>query len=455
MKANRALRDRDDAVSTVLGGILFFALVFLMLTVIRFEFVPVWEQDKEAAHMERVSGQFVALKSEVDRQAGNRTAVDVAHPVTLGFTSTSRFFTPSNLPGSLTFASGTAGATVSSDEFLVLSESGRSTAAVDEDWVSITGPTTLDSISDIQHLRIRVVDPWDETHGDNIVLTVTDADGNFAGSLTVYLHRDPPEHFLNSRVTGPSGSIIYDQGEAFHQISTVPYWWVDALEDVLHFTDVLNAAKAPFTLTLTEDGMDGEYTLTYLESRSTGSVLVGTSGVTVSNFSVPLGGGTLAMESAGSHFVDQSFYFENGAVILVQPDGAVMRVEPDFRITAGSPLTRVKMTVPALTGDADSVSQRGTVSVATGTNSARQVQGTAPMLNYTVQTQFPALWSAFFIKAAQDGGLSASAAEFVVTSGPGSATILIYGAEKDPNSTAHDLSVDLSYANIRLAINSR
>ena len=85
MKANRRGRGRpgDDAVSTVLGGILFFALIIMFLIVIRTTFAPVWQEEDEAKHMSAVQGQFAALAGAADSQASNATSQAVGLPVTL------------------------------------------------------------------------------------------------------------------------------------------------------------------------------------------------------------------------------------------------------------------------------------------------------------------------------------------------------------------------------------
>ncbi len=200
--------------------------------------------------------------------------------------------------------------------------------------------------------------------------------------------------------------------------------------------------------------MQGEYTITYLESAGTGSVLVGSSGLTVPDYNATLGGGALHLDSSNSFFVDQDYYLENGAVILVQDGEAAMRIPPDLTIEAGNTLSRVSLTIPALTGDSNSVSQRGTASLSTHTRSATQILGTAPAFNYTVSTQFPSVWSAFFIRAAEDGGLSSAAGEFAVSSTADSATIWIYGSTTSPSSTDPDLSLRLSHADIRVSLHT-
>jgi hypothetical protein len=77
----------QSAVSNVVGGILFFALVVTLFIVIRVNFVPVWEAEREADHMETVQGQFAQIKADVDRMVANRTQAGVSDPITLSRTT--------------------------------------------------------------------------------------------------------------------------------------------------------------------------------------------------------------------------------------------------------------------------------------------------------------------------------------------------------------------------------
>ncbi len=451
MKANRSFRCEDNGVSNVMGGILFFSLVFMFLVVIRVDFVPNWEEDKEAARFTALQGQLAGFKSEADRQATNQTVSEVGHALTIGDRSTSRYLVAPARSGTLSFTPNTATSTVSAPELRVFSRGGQVAGVTSETWQGVGSNVEAD-IQEVQHLRLRVDNPDAKGQGDNVRLTITDAAGGFAGSLEVYIAKSSPEVLLGVRVRASDNAIVNEEVTAYHQSTSVTSFWVDALRDDLGFDDVLRGAEGPFKLTLTKVNLDAHYTITYQKSAGGGSVFVGGSGTVIPSFARTIASGRMDVEATVREFPEYHYHYENGAVILHQDDGAILRVEPGFTVQVLGATTAIKMTVPGLTGAADSVSLPGTATVYLDGQGAAQITGSAPAWTYTVTTAHPDAWKMFFQDAGRRSGLDVGAGEYMVSSTPSSATITIYGKLADPLSTSHDLSIDLTSSNVAVRI---
>ncbi|MGB1587109.1 MAG: hypothetical protein ACPHID_08720, partial [Thermoplasmatota archaeon] len=90
---------KDDAVSTVIGGILILGLVSIMLVTVQTSWVPVWEEADEAQHMELVSRQMSDMRRESHRLTSE--GGQAAMPITPGMVEEGGFFAKPKLPGNV------------------------------------------------------------------------------------------------------------------------------------------------------------------------------------------------------------------------------------------------------------------------------------------------------------------------------------------------------------------
>lgn len=440
MKANRFAMDADTGVSNVVGAILFFALVVTLLVVVRTTWVPAWTSEQESAHMSLVQEQFAGLKSQADKQVSNRSNSPVAEPLTL-YQQRSSFFESPSLPGTLEVQPTGASVNVSTNELTVFSaHSSRVSFGASENWQEHVD--VVESVGLVQHLRIRVLDPESESEGDSVTLRINDAEGAFAGSITVYIDRHPSGYSVKTHVINDTSVTLYNQGESLFQQDQPAMYWINALADELQFRDVLNAAQAPLTLTMTEHGMQGEYAIDFLEDDGSGVLFLGGTGArTLAPYGESFDGGRLVYQGRSSEFPQQRIIFENGAVILEQEEGAVFLYEPTMAVHATGARTLLDMTVPLVGGEGDASSKRGTISLGVQAVQDSGYSATAPRYTYAVTTDHPDLWASFWRIAFGDAGLQESAGHFTVSSGPGAASFTLYGPTTDPASTVHDLNV--------------
>lgn len=460
-RSPRAFFDDDSAVSNVVAGVLVFALVMMALVVVRVEFVPAMEKDQEAAHMRTVQGEFLQLRAEAERQATNRTGgLSVSTPLTLSQEDGKwRYFTGSGLPGSLMFDPRKGDATnLSAEELLIFNQDGEDMFGIDEDWRQIKPGETLENISKVQHLRIRANDPGSiagPPHGEekgSVTLTVTDADGDFAGDIRVYVMSHPSGYNINTRVRDANQTVLYDQGHAHFNQDQPEFYWVDALAPAAQFRTVLSHAASPFTFTWDQDVLTGHYTISYLEEGENGTVQKGNSGKNVTDWSLEHGAGALMFDSTNRYFLDQDLRLEHGALIVEQAEGATLVGEPEFRASLNSGQTRITTTSVGLSGPPDEVGSRQSVPVEFRATEHATLTATAPAFTWSYPTDHPGLWEDLWRERLASAGLDEGAGEFMISTQPDRATLTVYGTDADPNSDAHDLSLTLRQSTLEVVL---
>jgi hypothetical protein len=440
----------QSAVSNVVGGILFFALVVTLFIVIRVNFVPVWEAEREADHMETVQGQFAQIKADVDRMVANRTQAGVSDPITLSRTTGSRVFATPGLPGSIEFRPGTAGMNLSANELFVYAQNGSSYIIPDEKWKEITSTASVIDISSVAHMRVRVLDPGNAGNGNSFTLTVFDKNGNYAGDMRVIKEGHPSGYSIKSRVRTATNTILYDQGESFFQQDKPALYWVDTFASDTQFGNILRSAEPPLKIQFSSSQLRGEYTITYVSSSA--GVLVGGTGRLITNFESELPSGRLEFTSTNTHYVQQNLLFSNGAVILSQPDGSAFLVPPSFDVRRAGSTVILDLSLPRLSGVAEGSSKRGVATVDNAPGPQTIIEGSAPSFTFNVTTSYPGLWSQFMEERLVLAGLSKTAGHYVITQGTGWIKVTVYGLTTPPASTIHDIRVELQHAVIYTTI---
>ncbi|MES2155635.1 MAG: hypothetical protein V4510_10910 [bacterium] len=453
----------DSGVSTVLGAILMFGLLIITLVTIQAKFVPVWDHDREADHMQIVQGQLSVLKSDVDRQADNRTGLPITDPVTLAAPTGFRFFTQPSPGGSLAFSpAGTGGGfTVSSPQIHVLSQNGRQIFAGSETWTQLITGGSVSSVLDIQNLRVRVlnVDATPTTYdGKSATLTLTDASSQITGAVKVTWLKGSSGFTLQYRtyIGDPSQSgnqPVSVAQDSFDQQALppstcpnrtppppeTPCIYVDLLRSDLQFDQVIALTGTPFTVAISNDGLLADYAMAYtVQPAGGGSTQVGGGGRVIPNYSQNLASGSLTYVQQNNRFPGQTYILEHGGLVLVQSDGSAMVVPPEFSASVVAGQTNIRWVVPALTGSASGIGGVGQASVTLQPTGARvDMVATAPSLTFVVTSLNPTVWTSYWSTTLQQAGLAPP--QFTTSSTATTATLNVYGVQSAPGSTLDDI----------------
>lgn len=454
-------RDRhDQAVSAVIGAILLAGIVLTMLVTVRTQYVPVWQQDDEADHMQTVREQFVGLKSELDRQVGNRTGVTVATPFSLGVEKRSPFsMAPPVTSHGFTFNDDGYGFELFAPRLLVLVNNGTDTAAgLDENWVSTQANPTVSSVSQVQSFRLRIDEVGAGHDTDWTYVRIRDADGVMVGNLTVYQSSDPPDSSVVVKVcrTGATpcrpSDVLYDQGTGFHQSNNVANYIVDLMDPEYRFNKLLAAAKVPLQVEMAQQGWNAMYAITYVPLG--GGAVIGQSnpGYQVfENYTAAFEGGVLTLRNQAERFPAQDFVYEGGAFVLRQGDAAVFASPPPFSVARSGNALRVNLGVPSLVGGNASLGQTSTATVVTGVVNSTILEGQAPRLRMNVTSDHPQLWAGFWREAMADAALD-EGSHFTITVNGALATLDLYGLIADPANLQYDLALSFQHADIHVTL---
>lgn len=81
MKYN--ILQNDEGISPVIGTVLLLAIGMTVLMTVQLNFVPVWNEQEELNHLEKMNDDFKELKSSIESSAVSGTALSI--PLTMGF----------------------------------------------------------------------------------------------------------------------------------------------------------------------------------------------------------------------------------------------------------------------------------------------------------------------------------------------------------------------------------
>lgn len=446
------LADDDRAVAAIVGAIMLVGLLIIVLVTVRTTLVPILEEDAQASHMKRVASQLAQIRSDADRQTARDLTSAIANPLTLGKESIGFFDVPDPNDNVL-FEPGNKPVRVHANLIRVFQENGTDAGNADETWTDIPADNTVTNVSEVRHFRLRIDNVGDgEDDGDHILITLTDADGDFAGEYRVMQRRDPPDNYLEIRTRNAAGTVIVNQPESFFGTQSVSPFWIWVNDPQFLFDRVMAAAEKPMTITLSENGLSGDYTITYVETQGDDSVPVGGGGVVTSPFNETYAGGTLTYRAINGFYVNQDWVLENGALILEQPDGAILRVPPQFDAGVVGSQTSLTVTVPSLVGDRTGVGGKGTLSVTLEGTQHRSIVGAAPRFSMNVTTDHPLLWAAFWKAELNDADLFQNSGHFTIQTGQSWANVTVFGLTTDPASTDEDLTVTLNRATVQVRV---
>lgn len=456
MKANkraaRAHLERDDeAVTSILGAILVVVLLVGVLVTIRLQFVPVWEENAEAAHMLQIENELSTLRAQMDRQTGNTSTGNVANQITLGQSRVS-MFAQRALPPFLSFAPTPAKAlTLDAENMTVFLSNGTLIPLADNEWVEITATTFVDTVQKVLALRLNVSEISSSNIGDSVRIVIEQGNGNYGGEFRLDVEKSQPNNVIRLSTRNAAGDTIFSvaKNELLGGQTFSPYF-VNVMDDDLLFDQVLEAAVKPLSLTLFNNGFGtASYSIVFFEGDGSGSVLVGGGGVSVKNFVRSFNGGTLTYAANNNFLVAQNFVIEHGALILQQENGAVFKVNPGFDVVQVGQTTGVSFTIPTMKGSEKSFSGNLVSIVNTQRSLGQSFSAVTDAFNVTLETGYPDLWADFFRDEFADAGLL-EGDDFALDVTGDTVTLSVLGTA--PVSTIKDIALSVVQANINIRL---
>jgi hypothetical protein len=459
-QAARRRRPDDPGVSTVLGAVLMFGLLIVTLITIQFRFVPIWEQDRQASHMEDLAGQMRLLKSDLDRQSANDTSGPLSDSFQLRKEGGFRFFqgSPSNAQMAFVPAPNGTGITITTCPsgagcaVHLVSRGGQPIFGLTDAWTTFT-TATIANVASVQNLRVRVdlTPPSSYAHGDNATLTIYGA-ANSVQPLgrAVFTFLDfSSEQALQVQIFDAAGKEVSSDIEAFFQQTVIDWLYFDLLRPELLLPQVLATGQPPYRFELAQDNLLAQYQIAYVDS--TQGPIGGAAGVALPTFTTTIASGRLDLTASNPDFVDQTYTLEHGGVVLSQGNGSVVSAPPAFQAVASPSVVSLTWTVPALTGQASNRVEAAAAAIITPTGAVDDPWLLASRITFTLPTPHGAGWCTYFDTLLSDAGLSRASGQYTVTVTSAQCSITIYGPVSSPTSTTEDISLHLRASTINLA----
>lgn len=358
----------------VVVAILMVSLFVAVIILVQVYYVPNWMKDREAEHMDTVANQFSQIKASIDIETMAQRDISLINSVTLG-SKELPFFVSARAFGSLNILS-----TASSNFEVAISGSGLPATSMSENG------RTMGNITDVRSLS-----------SFDLELDGSQAAGNYfnASMGSAYVNVTVSSHTtgylqLNLRAGNISQTAVYDQPIAW--IPDTSEYTVNLLSDDYKFsTRILPYLSAPFDIDFNCQG-GGAFS-------ARGSQYDGD--MEDEDITTPKAMGTIEYSSENAYFVDQTYIYEGGAVILNQSQGQAVISAPSLSIQnvteGGNPVHVCSLTlvdVYGLTGKT-SVSGYGTYSIKTNYSSMQEDSAIASTLTINITTNYVTAWERY------------------------------------------------------------
>ncbi len=369
---------RDSGQVGVIVAILMVTLLVAVLVLIQVYYVPNWMKDKESSHMDTVANQFSNLKFSIDLQATSNMYAPITSSITLG-SKELPYFVSSRAFGSLNILPTTS----SNFSIYVTSQSGR-TKNLYQSSVSIPGDVSyVESISEF-YLVISTL-----SDGDSFNVTVN---GN--ENLEVNVLRHNATTFRINLMTINGSQILFNQTIA----SSIPQqeFRINLLNSDYRFsTDVLPYATTPLNLSFNAS------------NANHGNFFIRCYKYDGSTVSLSYSMGTIRYESENSYFVDQTYEYEGGAVILGQHDGEAIISPPSFSAENYTSKYALNLSIVNIFGveGKTSASGYGTYSIRTNYSDSTYYDVLARNVTVRINTNYPEAWGRYLRTLMNNSGI--------------------------------------------------
>jgi len=372
------MNGKENAQVGVIVAILMVSLLVAVLVLIQVYYVPNWMKDKESNHMDTVANQFSNLKFSIDLQATSSMYAPITTSITLG-SKELPYFVSSRAFGSLNILPTTS----SNFSIYVTSQYGRTKNLYQS---TVTPPDSIDYVDSISEFYLII-----STLSDGDTFNVT-LNGNENIEVSVLQHNETTFRINLKTINGTQ--ILFNQTIA----SSIPQeeFRVNLLNSDYRFsTDVLPYATTPFNLSINASNTNGNFFIKcYKYDGSTISL------------SYPIG--TIQYQSDNSYFVDQTYSYEGGAVVLKQHDGEAIISPPSFSAINFTTKHIFNLSVVDIVGieGKTSASGYGTYSIRTNYSTHTYYKALARDITIRINTNNPSAWGRYLRNLMNNSGIT-------------------------------------------------
>ncbi len=372
------MNGKNNAQVGVVVAILMVSLLVAVMVLIQVYYVPNWMKDKEANHMDTVADQFSNLKFSIDLQAMSHIDVPIASSVTLG-SKELPYFVSSRAFGSLNVLPPTS----SNFSISVTAQSGMERNLYQQ-LIQSPYPRDVNYAEGMSRLDLII-----NTLADGDTFNVS-LNGNKNIEVSVSLEGSGYRILLET-INGTQ--VLFNQTIA---VSLPQHEYIINLlnPDYKFYTDVLPYMNSPYNMTLNGTS-NGDFRIKcYVYSSATISLS--------SNL------GTIRYTSDNSYFVDQTYVYEGGAVIIGQYDGEAIISPPFVSFGNYTSTHAVNLSVVNINGIAGktSASGYGTYSVRTNYSGYSDYMAMAKSVTINITTSYPSAWYRYLDNMIRSSGIN-------------------------------------------------
>jgi len=372
------MNGKNNAQVGVVVAILMVSLLVAVMVLIQVYYVPNWMKDKEANHMDTVADQFSNLKFSIDLQAMSHIDVPIASSVTLG-SKELPYFVSSRAFGSLNVLPPTS----SNFSISVTAQSGMERNLYQQ-LIQSPYPRDVNYAEGMSRLDLII-----NTLADGDTFNVS-LNGNKNIEVSVSLEGSGYRILLET-INGTQ--VLFNQTIA---VSLPQHEYIINLlnPDYKFYTDVLPYMNSPYNMTFNGTS-NGDFRIKcYVYSSATISLS--------SNL------GTIRYTSDNSYFVDQTYVYEGGAVIIGQYDGEAIISPPFVSFGNYTSTHAVNLSVVNINGIAGktSASGYGTYSVRTNYSGYSDYMAMAKSVTINITTSYPSAWYRYLDNMIRSSGIN-------------------------------------------------
>jgi len=374
----------------IIVAILVVTLLASVLITIQVYYIPKWMKEREAEHMDAVTNQFANLKYSLDLQAAERTSSPLTNTITLG-SKELPYFVSSRAFGSLQVLSSTvsnfslrlSGSALSAEYF-------TSNSSVENQIINVLSISSFEIV--IQNLN-----SGDTYNATFYVLSNNITENISVVSIEIWERSDLNNTFQINLTVINRTSVVFSQPVVIG-LNGNEIYRINLLNSDYKFSQILASFPTPFNVSF--DTSSNGYFLMYCYRYVTASAFP--------SFSF----GTIKYDADNAYFVDQTYIYEGGAVILSQRTGNTMLYPPVLDI---SNLTKTfnftLINVRGMPGKS-SAAGYGTYAIRSNFSSWNSYRWYGYNLSINITTNYPDAWKKYL-----ENELDKSHISYDITSG--------------------------------------
>jgi len=399
----------NNAQVGVIVAIMMVSLIVAVMVLIQVYYVPNWMKDKEANHMDNVADQFSNLKFSIDLQAMSHIDVPISSSITLG-SKELPYFVSSRSFGSLNILPPTS----SNFSVSVTSSSGMERNLY-QNIIQPPYPKDIDYVDSISAFDLII----NTLAGGDIF----DVSINGNKNIEVNVSSDGSNYRISLKTINGT-QVLFNQTIAYG-IGSQEEYRINLLNpDYKFYTDILPYANAPYNVTV-NGSSNGDFRVKCYQYDS-------------ATISLSYNLGSISYQSDNAYFVDQTYAYEGGAVILEQHDGEAIISPPFVSIRNYTIEHTVNLSIVDIKGMAGktSASGYGTYSVRTNYSGYSDYMAMARNITINITTKYPSAWYRYMYSTIKSADVDN--ATYNLSAGNNYVLVVLYGPK---GGSAHDINL--------------